>query len=351
MGVLLRSAGAIRRARGRQPGPVKHREDGFRLGSWVNVQRTLFQTGELSPERQARLTRLPWSWDALRAAWEERFAALQRFVEREGHARVPYAYTGEEAYLLGVWVSKQRASYREGTLDPEYCARLMALPGWVWELGEAAWEAAWEEGFAYLDRFVTREDHSLVPVRWREDDYRLGEWVAVQRRAFNQGKLAPERRAKLEGHPGWTWRPDEAAWEKGFGHLQRFVEREGHARVPAQWRESGFRLGSWVGTQRGTHRQGTLDPVRRARLEAVPGWAWNRNEFAWQEGFSRLERFVEREGHSRVTLGTREDGYSLGRWVSKQRQAYRNGTLDPERIARLEALRGWAWEVRKARRA
>ena len=38
------------------------------------------------------------------------------------------------------------------------------------------------------------------------------------------------------------------------------------------------------------------------------------------------EEFVAREGHARVPQGHREDGYRLGQWVTKQRQAHRDGT-------------------------
>ena len=41
-----------------------------------------------------------------------------------------------------------------------------------------------------------------------------------------------------------------AAWEFYFGLLESFVERESHASVPAQLRVDGYRLGSWVTTQR-----------------------------------------------------------------------------------------------------
>jgi predicted helicase len=41
-----------------------------------------------------------------------------------------------------------------------------------------------------------------------------------------------------------------ASWEFYFGLLERFVEREGDARVPYEWRENGHRLGGWIDHQR-----------------------------------------------------------------------------------------------------
>lgn len=37
------------------------------------------------------------------------------------------------------------------------------------------------------------------------------------------------------------------------------------------------------------------------------------------------------------------EGILLGRWVTKQRTAYKQGTLAPECAAALEAVRGFTW--------
>ena len=63
----------------------------------------------------------PFVWDPLTANWEEGFAALEVFKEREGHCRVPNAHK-EGDHRLGAWVSAQRAS--EATLTAERVHRL-----------------------------------------------------------------------------------------------------------------------------------------------------------------------------------------------------------------------------------
>ena len=196
---------------------------------------------------------------------------------------------------------------------------------------------------------MKRNGHGRVPQQWREDDYRLGEWVINQRAQFQRGTLDPERRAQLEAVPGWTWDTREALWEEGFAKLESFVKRDGHARVPAQWREDDYQLGAWVNTQRTRFVQRTLEPERRAQLEAVPGWTWDVREALWEEGFAKLESFVEREGQARVPRKHRDaGGYRLGDWVITQRHVFQQGTLEPERCARLDAVPGWTWDTREA---
>ena len=49
----------------------------------------------------SRLEALPgWVWDVLEAQWEEGFAELLAFVEREGHARPPLRFKAENNFTL-----------------------------------------------------------------------------------------------------------------------------------------------------------------------------------------------------------------------------------------------------------
>lgn len=61
----------------------------------------------------------------------------------------------------------------------------------------------WEEGFSALKKFKEREGNCLV-VGWHlEDEYRLGQWVSVQRTA--KEKLSEERRHRLD-ELGFVWK-------------------------------------------------------------------------------------------------------------------------------------------------
>jgi len=113
--------------------PRSCEEDGFVLGRWVKEQRRARRRGwdRLSADRVARLEALPgWGWN-LRDTWESWFALLERFVAREGHARVQWKHV-EEDRKLGIWARNQRAQFRQGRLSKERADRLRALPDWTW---------------------------------------------------------------------------------------------------------------------------------------------------------------------------------------------------------------------------
>lgn len=324
---------------------VPHRyrdDDGQRLGAWTNNER--FRRNKRSPEQVLLLEGLPgWSWNLRDSKWEDGYARLVRFAEREGHTRVPGTYRDEDGHALGHWTSTQRQFRRRGELSPDRLERLNALPGWSWDPSTDGWE----EGYARLLGYVDRTGHSRVKQRYRdEDSYRLGAWASVQRQQRRQ--LSRERVRRLESLPGWTWRLDDAKWEEAYERLERFVRQHGHARVRKEHvEEDGFRLGGWAASQR-RHRR-SLTAERSQRLEALPGWTWHTKDAQWEEAYARLETFIEAEHHSRVPSGYRDqDGYPLGRWVVTQRRFWKNGSFSEDRRRRLERLPGWAWDLKTA---
>jgi predicted helicase len=131
------------------------------------------------------------------------------------------------------------------------------------------------------------------------------------------------------------------SWMFWFGLLEKFGKEHGHCRVPNDYNtDDGYRLGRWVEVQRRTKDK--MDPDRQERLEALPGWSWDVLSEKWEEGFSQLKKFSDREDHCRVPKRyTTSDGYRLGAWVRVQRNT--KDKMPPDRRQRLDALLRWSW--------
>jgi hypothetical protein len=110
--------------------PQRHKENGFRLGGWVNKQR---HAQTLSEARRQRLDELSFVWDPFEADWEEGFKRLQAFAKEYKHCRVPWQYKSPDGYNLGTWVSNRRR--RSSIVSPERKAQLAAL-GFDWKVVE-----------------------------------------------------------------------------------------------------------------------------------------------------------------------------------------------------------------------
>ncbi len=319
--------------------------DGFRLGQWASSQRGRHDA--MPQERRARLGALPgWTWDPFEDLWETQFAAVAAFVAEQGHARVPRSYVSPAGYKLGTWVQGQRDNRDE--MPDDRRIRLEALDGWEWDPNASGWE----EAFAALVMFVNERGQGNVPARHRTaDGFPLGRWVSKQRSSRREGRLSPEREARLAAVDGWAWDPRAATWEVGFRALERYVAEHGHAGFRVNHvTVDGFRLGQWANGQRAEQRLGRLSPEREARLAAVDGWAWDPHAAAWEQGFSALSAYVAENGDARVPQKYEcPDRYPLGNWVSTQRAFHQSGNLSAERATRLETLPGWSWNALEAR--
>jgi superfamily II DNA or RNA helicase len=307
--------------------PRDSQEFGLNLGEWVKTQRS--RKEGLAPDQVKRLDRLGFSWDLIAQQWEEGFAALQKFQQREGHCRVP-AKKKAFGLNLGGWVGKQRGGKRG--LTPDRIKRLDSL-GFSWD----PTAEQWEKGFAALQKFHKREGHCRVPARRQEFGHNLGNWVGNQR--SNKERLAPDQIRRLNSL-GFSWDPITEQWEESFAALQKFQQREGHCRVPAEKKEFGLNLGSWVNTQRSKKEGLTPDQIKR--LDSL-SFSWVPFAEAWEEGFDALQKFQQRKGHCRVPTGHQECGQNLAKWVSHQRGGKERLTSD--QIRRLDRL-GFSWDPR-----
>lgn len=311
-------------------------DDGYPLGKWVSVQRRTWD--KISLERQRKLSSLPgWTLDARGGWWETWMGSLRAYVAEYGHARVPGPYVTADGAKLGSWVSNLRSTWE--LLSDERQHELQRLPGWTLN----ARTDAWENGFRFLDEFVSEYSHSRVPQAYVTDSgFRLGSWVANQK--TNWSSLGDERQRRLARFPGWALNIANARWNENFDRLVKYVAEHGTALVRADFVVDGFNLGMWVVTQRSTWA--ALDERRRERLSKLPGWAVSVAEVKWNEGFARLLRYADEHGlASPPQLAADAEGYRVGSWVATQRQRYAKGLLDEIRVRRLEALPGWVWKV------
>ena len=160
------------------------------------------------------------------------------------------------------------------------------------------------------------------------EEFNLPEWINNQRAAYRRGEMSPERIKMLEAFPNWRWNKAGLAWETGYQYTLKY------GLVGSRWiAPDGYALGRWQHLQR-TPSQ-CVDPERRKRLEKIPGWAWKRNEAAWEKGFKMAKKYGL-QNQKYVT----PCGYNLGMWFSSQRQHCK----DPGKRKLLESIRGWKWK-------
>lgn len=143
------------------------------------------------------------------------------------------------------------------------------------------------------------------------------------------------------------------AWERFYAGCRVWAFAHPGRRLPRAAHHDELPIGEWAVKQRTAHAAGVLPGERARRLDQLPEWFWDRADAAWEDSYSVLRAFAdahhsveESERAPSVFAGLKAastDGRHLGVWLAAQRQAYRDGTLDPVRAELLEALPGWTW--------
>lgn len=154
-----------------------------------------------------------------------------------------------------------------------------------------------------------------------------------------------------------------SSWETCFAEAELFYRVHGNLKIPKNYiTETGISLGSWVITQRRVRAgevPGILTGEQIEKLDRL-GMEWESNiGKAWERGYQELVLFKNENGHVDVpSRYVTESGYPLGRFVSNQRNAWKNSRAEhggngrkllKEREKRLNKL-GFIWEKMKQER-
>jgi superfamily II DNA or RNA helicase len=298
--------------------------------------------------------------DATSPAWDGFFADLEAYTARHGTSIPP------AGHRLHAWCERQRRAHRRGMLPQPRAAALRSLPGWAWDLNQQRWDEQWAHVFAAAGRRLRLDDLSMMnaPIPHRAPRIgvnTVGSWCAQQRILGRRGDLDPTRRTRLESIPGWTWTALNLIDTTCVDLLGEYVAWKHDANAPADYVEDDQPVGAWLHSVR---RRRALDTLEQPLLDelqvltpppsAAGALRWERKETQWKIGLTALRQFVAREGRCRppelhVEL-LRDGQLALSAWCRRQRQDHRYGRLRADRVAALEAVEGWRWEIQPSPR-
>ncbi|MER6686333.1 DEAD/DEAH box helicase [Streptomyces olivaceoviridis] len=150
---------------------------GYRLGQFIDGQRTAYHQSTLTAEWITELEDLGMVWDAHEAAWAGHLATIEAFHATHGHLAIPTTEPG------GQFLADQRALARKGHLDPTREAQLTALdPYWTLPHGPD-----WHRKYHLLRRHI---EAGHDPATWHRDltinGVKAGGWLHRQLTAWTR---------------------------------------------------------------------------------------------------------------------------------------------------------------------
>ncbi|MDB4739198.1 Helicase associated domain protein [Akkermansiaceae bacterium] len=286
------------------------------LAMWVTTQRTSKKRNTLNPKKIKRLDQIGFVWVPLEEVWDFQFQSLVAYQRKYGNCLI----TPSKDKQLAGWIKTQRKLRRLDNLDSDKINQLDKL-GFVWDPLEKRWEYYFQELLFYQKKY----GNCMVPSGWKGDT-QLANWVAKQR--SKKSNLDAEKIKRLD-ELGFVWNPQQEAWELEFQALKNYQQKHGNCSVTAA---NNKELAMWVGKQRSKKRH--LDAEKIKRLDEL-GFVWNPDEEAWKLQFQALVNYRKEHGDFLVTASGDK---RLAQWISRQRVYKKNGTLNADRIKRLDEI-------------
>jgi superfamily II DNA or RNA helicase len=187
--------------------------------------------------------------------------------------------------------------------------------------------------FEQLDRVATYvAEHGKLPTPKHAP--KLYNWVTDQRRRWRQAEITGREQTALEAISGWDWDPTRRHRETRLRIAQLSEQGLNPADIAAQLNAEGCGAGSngrplTVGlvnkmTRPSGRPKVTLDELWDGKYQELLDWVTVNGPLAWRNS-----------GTSKALL----------QWMTDQRTNYRlrRPRLTQQRVARLEAVRGWRW--------
>lgn len=320
-------------------------KDGVCLGAWYRGIRNQFKDGTLTEERRRKLESIGIQWESvLERTWAQFYELAKQYYSEHGNLNVRSNYETEDGVKLGTWIAGQRYSKKKNRLSEEQI-RLLDEIGMSWQRFESKWDTAYGYAKTYFDMNRTVD----VPSTYiTNDGFKLGVWMAGQRKKYAAGKLKPMQIKRLEALQ-ITWDLTDESWRRGYAHAEAYFKANGDLNVTGGYKSGdGYKLGVWIANQRTAYRQNRLTDEKIQKLKAI-GMHWSVLHDRWQTGYEHAKAFFERYGNLNVpkTFAC-EDGYPLCEWVKTQRSAYRDGKLSEEREQLLREI-GMIWNMNDSR--
>ncbi|MBT7350803.1 hypothetical protein HN803_08580, partial [candidate division WWE3 bacterium] len=199
---------------------------------------------------------------------------------------------------------------------------------------------SWEFWYGLLLSYFSENGDTLTSRKYKTScGHSLGAWLGEQRRKKLSGVISIEREKKLNDLD-FIWDVNEYRWSEGYEYLKQYVKENGNSLVSREFVTNKVKLGSWVRTQRHLETDKKLSQDRLQKLNNI-GFIWDVNEYQWNEGYKHLKQYVKDNGNALVPSNYKVNGFSLGNWISNNRQ---NISIAPDKSKKLNDL-GFVWNL------
>ena len=318
--------------------------------------------------------------DRLSMTWDNKYELAKVYYKHYGNLEIPVKFKttngieyDENGIALGSWIGTQRQAYQGKSsckITEEQIKKLEQI-GMRFETYDRS--GVWNEKYNLAKIYYEHYGNLEIPVKFKtingieydENGIALGGWLKRQRQTY-QGKrsykITGERIKKLE-QIGMRFETHDRSkiWNKKYNLAKIYYEHYGNLEIPQTFKttngieydENGIALGKWIDTQRQAYQgkgtnQITEEQIKKLEKIGMRFEICDRSE-VWNEKYNLAKIYYEHYGNLEIPqtfkttngVDSDENGITLGKWISTQRQAYQGKSsckITEEQIKKLEQI-------------
>lgn len=321
--------------------PNDFKVDGTWIAKWLNEQKHIYhgrrEGKSLTDEQIKKLESIGMQWrDRKEIIWLSRYELLKKYKDKNGNIDVPKDYVADDGFMLGTWVKRQILYCKKGMLTDEQVGLLRDAGVY---LDNLTFEEIWDRNYNAAQKWYNENDDLNVPQDYITDDgINLYNWLKNQKYNYKNGKLS-EKNAKKLRQLGMNFEnKKDIVWYENYKFAVDYFKIHGDLDVPTTYRlDNGFLLSDWIARQR--RNKAKLSDEQIKMLDSI-GMIWIApSEKQWEKGFEHLVQYKNKYGSAKPSAAYRaEDGYTLGRWLGRQKKSFIEGELNNEQIEKLTRI-------------
>lgn len=189
---------------------------------------------------------------------------------------------------------------------------------------------SWEESYEIAKEYYEKNNNLTIKTSEIYNDYDLGGWISKQRVKYNKKSLSKEKIKKLE-EIGIIWNQSEKLWNDYYKILVKYYKINGNIDFPNSLTFENLQLGRWIAKQREKYIQKELSQEKIQLLNNLKIKWYNPKsaENIRQKYIKACIEYKREYKNLNVPYYYKDDaGLELGKWISKQRKAYQEETIN-----------------------
>ena len=349
---------------------INYNENGYSMGVWINTQRQFYKNGKLSKERIELLKKIGMRFKNKKniVNWEEYYKLAETYFNKYNNLEISRIFKtldginyDENGYNLGTWLVTQRKIYKNKKLSQKKIELLEKI-GMRFENKKniMGWEEYYKLAKVYFEKMgdleISSKFKTLDGITYNENGYNLGFWLVTQRKIYKNKKLSQEKIELLE-KIGMRFenKINKIGWEEYYKLAKVYFEKNNNLEILQRFKtldgitydENGHKLGVWINTQRKAYKNRELNKERKELLEKIGmRFESKKNIVDWEENYKLAKAYFEKNNNLEIPRSFKtldgvnydENGYNLGTWLVHQRQTYKRGELNKNKIKLLEKI-------------